>query len=259
MEYKIIATDFDGTLLRSDKTISKETEETFLELKEKKYLIVGVTARNLSSVKRVCNINLFDYLILNNGTYIYDIKNKNGNQIGSVDYKIAKEITNYFENISYEIDYCSIEKYYSNIEKENFQFINSIDEIKEIISRMNIFVSDNSKIIEYKEYIEKKWKNVDCFVMQDTDSFSNKKWLVVMPKSFSKLFAIELLCKNLKINLNSVIFFGDSGNDIEVIQNVGMGVAMANAIDIVKSRAKAVTLSNDENGISVYLKRILKF
>ena len=40
------------------------------------------------------------------------------------------------------------------------------------------------------------------------------------------------------------------------IKNVGVGVAMGNALDIVKENAKEVTLSNEENGIAVFLEKL---
>ena len=76
MNYKIISMDFDGTLLTSDKQVTEETRKTLMELKEKSYIIIGITARILPSVKNVCDINMFDYLILNNGNSLYDVKNK---------------------------------------------------------------------------------------------------------------------------------------------------------------------------------------
>ena len=70
MEYKIISMDFDGTLLTSNKRITDKTKKTLLKYKKNNYFIIGVTSRVLASVKEVCDLNMFDYLILNNGAYI---------------------------------------------------------------------------------------------------------------------------------------------------------------------------------------------
>ena len=72
MKYKLIAMDFDGTLLNDKKEITNKTKKCLELYRQKGCLIVGVTARNLSSVKGVSDIKLFDYLILNNGSCIYD-------------------------------------------------------------------------------------------------------------------------------------------------------------------------------------------
>ncbi len=71
MNYKIISMDFDGTLLTSDKKVTDKTKQVLLKYKNENYIIIGATARNLASASNVCDINMFDYLILNNGSYIY--------------------------------------------------------------------------------------------------------------------------------------------------------------------------------------------
>ena len=50
MMYKIISMDFDGTLLTSDKIITERTKSELLRLKNRNYIIVGITGKNLSRV-----------------------------------------------------------------------------------------------------------------------------------------------------------------------------------------------------------------
>lgn len=57
----------------------------------------------------------------------------------------------------------------------------------------------------------------------------------------------------LDISLKDICAFGDDINDIEMIEHCGYGVAMANALDIVKEKADFVTLSNEENGVAKVL------
>ena len=156
MRYKVISMDFDGTLLTSDKKITERNRKVLSEYKNNNYIIVGITARNLSSVKSVCNIDMFNYLILNNGNYIYDVKNRKGFDIGSIDKETQIEITDYFKDIAEQIDYCSLNKYYIFKRKvvENKDYlvkINSIEEVKEKVVRMNIFFK-NKRQISYMNY-----------------------------------------------------------------------------------------------------------
>ena len=55
-----------------------------------------------------------------------------------------------------------------------------------------------------------------------------------------------------------MIFFGDGSNDLEALEMVGMGVAMENALDVVKEKADDVTLSNDADGVAYYLEKKLR-
>ena len=54
------------------------------------------------------------------------------------------------------------------------------------------------------------------------------------------------------------ICFGDDHDDIEPLRRCGRGVAVANALDIVKEAADDLTLSNDEDGVAVYLEALLR-
>ena len=258
MEYKIISMDFDGTLFTSDKKVTPKTKEVLLEYKNNNYIIIGVTARNLSSVRSVCDINMFNYLILNNGSYIYDVENGKEININSIDIKNIIDITNYFEDIAEKIDYCSLNKYYiyKKAITENREFlvqINNIDEINEKIGKINIFLKNNDELDKYKEIIENTFDEIDVIIMSDSDNISNGKWLVLHPKGINKFETLKRLCSKLHISVDEVIFFGDSTNDLQIISQVGLGVTMGNAFKEVKEQAKEITLSNDNDGIAYFL------
>ena len=76
MKYKLIGVDFDGTLLRDDKSISKNTIDYLKKVRKHNIKLVAVTGRTIESTKNATDINLFDYLILNNGSILYDVVNK---------------------------------------------------------------------------------------------------------------------------------------------------------------------------------------
>lgn len=261
ISYKLIAVDFDGTLLTDKKKITKKTKDVLLDYKSQGYQIVGVTARSLNSVKLVCQLEIFDYLILNNGCYIYDIKNKLGDYQAVIAKEEAKDITQKIEDVSSEIDYCGKTTYYiyKNKKKEIENYsknINKIEEITEEIARMNIFLKEKKEIEIYHKILQKDYPNFNCFIMQASDS--QKKWLVLNPKNMSKAIALETLGKKLGIKPEEMIFFGDGPNDIEVMKLVGCSVAMENALPEVKKCAKKVTLSNNKDGIAKFLAQYLK-
>ena len=59
--------------------------------------------------------------------------------------------------------------------------------------------------------------------------------------------------------LFDAVAFGDSENDVEMLQAAGIGVAMANAEESVRAAADRVTLSNNENGVAAALEQIFRF
>lgn len=86
---------------------------------------------------------------------------------------------------------------------------------------------------------------------------SKPYFLEFMAQGVSKGNAVTDLSKKLDIALSEVVAFGDSSNDISMLQVVGHAVAMGNANDQVKAVADEITLSNSDNGIPHTLRQIL--
>lgn len=65
----------------------------------------------------------------------------------------------------------------------------------------------------------------------------------------SKASGMEAICRHFGIKQEETLAFGDGGNDIEMLQWAGIGVAMGNAADMVKANADRVTTDVDNEGI----------
>ena len=65
------------------------------------------------------------------------------------------------------------------------------------------------------------------------------------------------MCSRLCIDPADTAAFGDSENDISMLQAAGCGVAMGNAEDAVKAVADKVTLSNNSDGIAHALRELI--
>lgn len=87
---------------------------------------------------------------------------------------------------------------------------------------------------------------------------SKPYFLEFVPSGVSKGNAIQRLAQDLGIAMSEVIAFGDSINDISMLEVAGQGIAMDNARDEVKRIADRTTLSNDEDGIVHALKTVLE-
>ncbi len=85
---------------------------------------------------------------------------------------------------------------------------------------------------------------------------SNDTLIEVASKTISKLTAIQLLL-NASESLEEVVAFGDNYNDLEMLQAVGCGVAVANARTEVKAIANYITLKNTEDGVAHFIKEHL--
>ncbi len=85
---------------------------------------------------------------------------------------------------------------------------------------------------------------------------SNDTLIEIAPKSVSKLTAIKNLLAADE-SLSDVIAFGDNYNDVEMLEHCGYGVAVANAREEVKAIADDTTLPNNEDGVAYFIKNKL--
>ena len=79
----------------------------------------------------------------------------------------------------------------------------------------------------------------------------------VMPSGASKATALGWLLDRWGLSQEDVIAFGDDVNDVEMVAEAGLGVAMANAVPEVKAAADRITVSNEEDGVAVVLEEFL--
>lgn len=73
----------------------------------------------------------------------------------------------------------------------------------------------------------------------------------------SKASGIRFLSKYLGIPKEDIMAIGDSENDIEMLKEAGLGIAMRNALDEVIAVANDVTTSNDEEGVAKAIEKYL--
>ena len=83
-------------------------------------------------------------------------------------------------------------------------------------------------------------------------------YLEVIPACVNKGEGLRAICRVAGIDLSETVAFGDSENDIPMLEAAGLGVAMGNADAAVKAAADRVTRSNNENGIAAALEEILQ-
>ncbi len=118
------------------------------------------------------------------------------------------------------------------------------------------------KIIFFAEP-ERKSELMNHIAEQAGFSSLKAQWIPTQPEMLevqhtktSKSQAIQFLCKLFGIEMDHVIAFGDGTNDEEMIRDVGLGVAMGNAVQEIMSIADAVTKTNDEHGVVDFLNQL---
>jgi len=86
---------------------------------------------------------------------------------------------------------------------------------------------------------------------------SKDNFLELMETGVNKWEAVKSVAASYGVQPQEVMCIGDSNNDIRMIANAGIGVAVANAKDSVKKQAKIVTASNNDDGVAMVIESIL--
>ena len=242
---KVIITDLDRTLLRTDKTISPYTLDVLRKCREKGLLLFAATARPERSILRYQAQVGFDAVTTLNGARIQT-------QMHNEEYAISPDCA---ERIMEKL--LRIPGMMISVETDNGLFA-SVDrpewgaayfagfpKLPVCGAVYKILASSDGELSE-REINNVLPKAVYC-------TTANRNLFQIMSRNATKWNGICTMLCAFGISEDEAVYFGDDHDDLEPIQKCGMGVAVANAIPEVSAKAKWITLSNDEDGVARFI------
>lgn len=287
--YKFIAIDIDGTLLNSRGQLSTRTKDAIRRVSMSGVKVVLTSGRVTSSTRRIAeDVNSDRYIICDNGAVIYDRLENKALHEAYIDKDIVLNILDKcIENDIYYMVFTTKKIIVKDLKHMALAFYKQrhhcrdeatgiseivyggkacVEEIEEPITR--IIVCDQDRAI-YNSIVNKlkTYKEVDLMVAPhvsrkkivdgEKEIFLNYSYAELLPKNTNKWSAIENLIDKLNIKPNEVIAIGDNFNDVDMIKNAGLGVAMNNGSPVVKEVASVIAPSNDKDGVAVVLERYI--
>lgn len=268
MPVKLIACDLDGTLLGADHiTVSQRTVKALADAHEKGMKIAVATGRTLSVIYNVMEqIPFLDYVIYSNGAAVCDLKTAKTVYKNYMPADTVKDIFTFLSNYPVYFEFYQNGKQHSQNGREKYftgmdlprEFLESYaastlmhDEIMPFadmgVEKINLFYFGDTYYDEIRKYLFSH-KGIDCTSPVAGD-------IEMTAKGVDKSNALAGLCAELGIDRAEVMAFGDADNDLGMLEFAGYGTAMANAAEICKEKAKYVTLSNEEDGVAVFVER----
>lgn len=268
MKYKLIALDLDGTLKNSHNQITSQTKEALLAIQKQGVKIVLASGRPTPGLRHeAAELQLSHYggyLLSFNGARVVDVKTQRTVYEQTLSLQDAKAIYRRSKDyhlacMTYEDDVIlteDIDDEYVCIEAR----INDIQKRK-VASFETALHDPIHKVLltgkpEYVASIEQEFK--EPFGERLSIYRSAPYFIEVMAQNIDKAASLHRLAESLNIKQEEVIAFGDGYNDLSMIEYAGLGVAMGNAVDEVKQRAKVITKSHDEDGIAYTLSQIFQ-
>ena len=249
MNIRMILTDLDGTLIRSDGSISERTKQVLKSCQSRGIYVVIATARTWIGAERYIEEIQPDYEITTDGTLIH----QRGKQVYSCSLDI--ESTNHIikdllaRDPGTEITVAAGRTVFWNsehiAESEKLHKAVFHDYQKPLSCRANKVLAE---LPDYETAARIADRN-HCRMQ----SYRGENWYAFMPQEAGKVQAIQELAKLLSLSFCEIAAFGDDKNDIEMLQICGTGVAVANAVSDVRDVADSVTSSNDEDGVAEWI------
>lgn len=288
--YKLVAIDLDGTLLNSYSEVSEINKRAIKEMTEKGVKIVLCSGRPKNFIRSIAHdLGLNNYIVCGNGSMIYNLKedkiiyNKFMEkekvlkivkicEENSIYYSIATNKNILAKSLNYNVLFYHHEnekkaedkKIQINIVQDMYKYI----EEREEEDYLKINISDSDSIIF--DGIIRKLREIKKIDVLDVEHMSRKKIKVgtedvkveffyteLTAKNVNKWSALEYLINMLNIKKEEVIAIGDNINDKEMLENAGLGVAMANSAPYIKEFADEVTLDNNSDGVAEVLKKYI--
>lgn len=260
----LFCTDLDDTLLTTDKRVSEKNKAAIQYFMDEGGLFTFATGRVYSGIGEIIK-----YIVPNapmicfNGGCIYDIENKCevwAAELADGAENVLKYVHDKFPFVGIEI--CTGNKIY--------------------FCRRNGFVDQHQKFenlpdndMDYTQ-VQKPWRKL-LFMMEEckvdvirndiakspyADTFtyvqSSPWYYEVLSKGCTKGSALLRLADILGIDRKKTIGMGDNENDIELVANAGIGAAVSNALDMVRSKADIITSDNNSDAVAELISKLDK-
>lgn len=262
MTYQLLATDLDGTLLNDQKQISKENIATINRALDLGKEVVISSGRCIDECRDIFQaLPKLRYAICESGACIYDVKNDHLIHSKSIDPNTVKEMLDYAHNKEIMIQIMS--KGHTFVSKDDLTDISDF----RISQYLEHFFSVGTIVEDAYEHCRKEGWNAGkiCLYHKDADdreitrkhfeslpvtlANAEETSLEISPVGIDKGIGLQKLCEHLDIPIEQTIAVGDSYNDLQILKDCGLSVAVANAREVVKDICNVIVADNNHDGV----------
>ena len=270
MGVRLVAFDLDGTLFNDRKEVTPETFRTLERAAEMGIEIVPSTGRFWNAIPdNVKALSFVRYALTLNGAAIFNVKAGKVIAEFTIPTLRAETLCHVFDDLGVIYDFVADGKGY--MRRDNYERLPEVmiaEWQTKIVRDMRSPVDDVYGTLNGKSGVQK-------MQIYTLDKALRENLLKSLPHVFPKLLFTSSVPNNIEINdtkankggglkflaeylgipMSETLAFGDGLNDITMIENAGIGVAMENAASEVKAVADYVTLDCNNDGVAEGIKR----
>jgi len=263
MTYKLFVSDLDGTLLNTKHAVSARVQHAFTQARQQGKFVTFATGRNFTSSLPIMqtlppNVPVILYngarietLLPRQTLYAKNLRNEQAQKAFTLQAQFQIELLLYLDDDIYVTAITPV-----------------IEKFMEVALVPCTPVGDLSRFLGRRDPIkllgigqpEELARYMRAYRALDGDSVlvcSEAHYLEILPAGVSKGNALKYLADYLNVPLQEIIAVGDNLNDVEMVSEAGLGVAMGNAHPELKKVAAHVTGSNDNDGVATLIEEYL--
>ena len=252
---KMITIDLDGTLLRSDGSVSDRTVRTLQAARDKGVVVAIATGRMYQTARpygeRLGLGGLIETLESKKILFQQVIPREWAQELADLARRRGWQLQTYIDDVlraarddEWIRDYERITHSKACICGDDFYHVQG--DCNKLLSR-----GGHDDLVARKALIEK------TFPGRFNVLFSAPTFLEIMPQGVDKGEGIRRLGELYGIGTDEIMALGDSQNDLDMLKAAGFPVAMANAAEEVKAAAAYVTASNDDDGVAAAVEKFV--
>lgn len=265
--YKLIALDMDGTLLNSQKQISQQNRDAIAKAKAMGVVVVLASGRpteGMHSMLQELTMNSDqDFVLSYNASFIQNMATKEVILNQHFNGKALKKLATLAKSLETNIHafsptlglitpktsrYTEQEAHYNGLSITEMDF-HLLDDDHPIIKAM--FIDEPQQLDTVIARLS------PTLYQQFTIVQSAPYFLEFLNPEANKGFGVKMLAEHLGIKQSEVICMGDAGNDYHMLKYAGLGIAMGNATDEIKTIADHITDTNDNHGVALAIERFV--
>jgi Cof subfamily protein (haloacid dehalogenase superfamily) len=264
---KLVATDLDGTLVRSDDSVSAYSQDVLDRVRAAGIPIVGATGRGPRLTELTKNdIRSADYLVMAGGGWVVDQSDPSGPVVLRDERLSGAALAAVIADLEAEVGPLTVmvealEGHNAPLWGDPNPAWRYPDDL-EVRDREEVF---SGQVI--KAFARTEDHNVDALLVAArrivppslaSVTQAGLGFIEICPPGVDKASGLAVVAEAIGVDSSDVLVFGDMPNDVPMFEWAGWGrVAVANAHPSVLALADELTLSNDDDGVAVYLDRLL--
>ena len=241
MDIKLLALDLDGTVLRSNNTLSAGMKTALEKAVDSGLEVAVASGRPYSSMPQdILNIDGIDWVIASNGASIYH---------------------RFIDGVA-----CTDKRYYDDPMRYGCSaaYVSYVRGSRDVSSDMRGFIRDHRRVLDSIEFVcpeqtlrERLWDNIAREVEGVYITSSSAHFVEFMHADATKSGAVGWLSERLGIAQNEIAAAGNADNDRDMLLHAGLGVAVSNATPACLDAADWIVGSCDEDGVSELIERLI--